>query len=53
MTSIPHHLQKSRKTNGGKASAIKSRKNTKASHKNRPTTKAHPKTRETTTEKTT
>jgi hypothetical protein len=53
MTSIPNHLQKSRKTNGGKASAIKSRKNTKASHKNHPTTKAHPKTRETTTEKTT
>jgi hypothetical protein len=33
LTSIPNHLQKSRKTNGGKASAIKSRKNTKAPQK--------------------
>jgi hypothetical protein len=36
LTSIPNHLQKSRKTNGGKASAIKSRKNTAAPQKKSP-----------------
>jgi hypothetical protein len=36
LTSIPNHLQKSRKTNGGKASAIKSRKNTAAPQKKPP-----------------
>jgi hypothetical protein len=36
LTSILNHLQKSRKTNGGKASAINSTKNTAASQKKPP-----------------
>jgi hypothetical protein len=45
LTSIPNHLKKAEKTNGGKASAITSRKNTNAQQKNRPATKAHQKNR--------
>jgi hypothetical protein len=45
--------KKAEKTNGDKASAIKSRKSTNATQKKRPTTKAHQKNRETTAEETT
>jgi hypothetical protein len=40
MTSIPNHLQEAEKTNGSKASAIKSRKNTKAPQKKPPSHKS-------------